>query len=207
MKHQTSIQVRTAFTTRRNDLDNSIYVQDEAAHLADIKGDHSEAKRRRDSAADLKRKAKRKPESEVFQLPTWLVRDLGGPRDTIAYLIKERALTVIQGRTALILREHLEGQSITIGGQEVKDFVEGGQSSGMESMCDKMRIGRQAWKVAMEAPDPKTRKAVERVIAGKAGLKQARRLLGVADAKAHTLLKANLILALDAATAYLGAGT
>jgi len=207
MTRPNTITQARGYSTRRNDIDNAIWSNEEAAHIADISGDHSEALKRRQTAASLKQRGKRKPEETPYLLPTWLVRDLGGPRDTIAYLIKERDLTVIQGRTALILREHLEGQSITIGGQEVTDFVQGGQASGMESMCDKMRVGRQAWKLALDATDVKARKAVERVIAGKAGLKQARRLLGMADAKAHAMLKANLVSALNAATAYLGAST
>ncbi len=205
MKHQSQLKPQRAYVTRRSDFDNSLWVQEEAERLALIDGNPEEAKRRRDAAIDLKAKKRRAPE-DVYLLPTWLVRDLGGPRDPIAYLVKERALTVNQGRTALMLREHAEGITIDVQGNgEFGVFVQGGQQTGLEGWCDKRKHGVHAWKLALDACEVRARRAVERVICGKAGLKQARRLLGMENNKAHDTLKANLTRALDASTAYLGA--
>lgn len=189
----------------RYDSDRAIRANEDAERIALIDGDADEALRRRNAAADLRRKRTR-PISEAEILPVWLVRDLGGPRDTIAYLIKDKALSVQQGRTALLLREYREGLTISIEGHGISDYVQGGQAVGMEAHCDKMRAGRHAWKLAQEACEAKAWKAVDRVICGKAGLKQARRLIGGGNEAAHATLKANLIRALNASTAYLGAG-
>lgn len=189
----------------RYDSDRAIRANEDAERLALIDGDTAEALRRRNAAADLRRKQTR-PANETEILPVWLVRDLGGPRDTIAYLIKDKALSVQQGRTALLLREYCEGLTISIEGHGISDYVQGGQAVGMEAHCDKMRAGRHAWKLAQEACEPKAWKAVDRVICGKASLRSANRLIGGDTGRAVALLKANLILALNASTAYLGAG-
>lgn len=205
MTQNNLIERQRGYVTRRNDPDNSLWVQEEAERLALIDGDVDEAKRRRDAAMDLKKK--RRPTADAaYLLPLWLVRDLGGPRDPIAYLVKERSLTVNQGKTALLLREHVEGVTIDIQGNgDFGVFIQGGAQSGLEAWCDKRKHGVHAWQLALDACEPRARKAVERVICGRAGLKQARRLLGMENNKAHGLLKANLTRALNAATAYLGA--
>lgn len=197
-------QAQRAYVTRRSDTDNAIWTNEEAERIALIDGDVAEATRRRNAAADLKRKQKRSEQQDARELPVWLVRDLGGPRDTIAHLIKDKALTAQQGRTALLLREYREGLTISIEGHGVADYVQGGQVVGMEAHCDKMRAGRHAWKLAQEACERRAWRAVDRVICGKAGLKQARRLIGGGNVKAHAILKDNLIRALNASTAYLG---
>ena len=201
---KTATQQQRAYITRRNDPDNALWTQQEAERLAMIDGNADEALRRRNAAAALKAKHKREASAEPFSVPEWLVRDLGGARDTIVYMMKERELTVIHARTALLLREHREGVTIDIQGGEFGVYVEGGREAGLEAWCDKRKHGLNAWREALNASEPKARKAVERVICGHAGLKQARRLLGIADAKAHAMLKHNMVLSLDAATAYLG---
>lgn len=201
-----TIAVQRAYHAGNRGIEYAERVQTEAERLALIEGNPEEAKRRRNAGIDLAKK--QRASGDVFLLPSWLVRDLGGPRDTIAYMIKDRALTVMHGRTALLLREHAEGVTISISGNgEFGVFVEGGQDGGMEAHCDKRFVGIQAWRLALGAVEPATVKAVQRVINGHAGLKQARRLIGGRDQTAHNMLKDNLHKALDAATAYLGAGT
>lgn len=200
-----TIAIQRAYHAKDRGLGHAELVQGEAERLALIDGNASEAQRRRNAGIDLANK--RRQPADLYLLPVWLMRDLGGPRDTIAYLIKGRQLTVIQGRTALLLREHTEGITISIASNgEFGVFVEGGMDSGMEAHCDKRFIGIQAWRLALGAVDPIAVKAVQRVINGHAGLKQARRLIGGENNAAHVMLKANLIKALDAANAYLGAG-
>jgi hypothetical protein len=199
-----TIAVQRAYHAGNRGIEYAERVQTEAERLALIEGNPEEAKRRRNAGIDLAKK--QRASGDVFLLPSWLVRDLGGPRDTIAYLIKQKELTVIHGRAALSLREHTEGVTISISGNgEFGVFVEGGQDGGMEAHCDKRFVGIQAWRLALGAVEPATVKAVQRVINGHAGLKQARRLIGGENNAAHTMLKANLIKALDAANAYLGA--
>jgi len=201
-----TIAIQRAYHAKDRGLGHAELVQSEAERLALNNGNASEAQRRRNAGIDLANK--RKQPADIFLLPVWLMRDLGGPRDTIAYLIKQRELTVIHGRAALCLREHSEGVTISISGNgEFGVFVEGGQDGGMEAHCDKRFVGIQAWRLALGAVDPVTVKAVQKVINGHAGLKQARRLIGGRDQTAHNMLKDNLHKALDAATAYLGAGT
>lgn len=201
-----TIAIQPAYHAKDRGLGHAELVQSEAERLALNNGNASEARRRRNAGIDLANK--RKQPADIFLLPTWLMRDLGGPRDTIAYLIKQKELTVIHGRAALSLREHTEGVTISISGNgEFGVFVEGGQDGGMEAHCDKRFVGIQAWRLALGAVEPATVKAVQRVINGHAGLKQARRLIGGRDQTAHNMLKDNLHKALDAATAYLGAGT
>ena len=200
-----TIAIQRAYHARDRGLAHAELVQSEAERLALIDGNVGEAKRRRNAGVDLANK--RRQPADLFLLPTWLMRDLGGPHDTIAYLIKQRQLTVIHGRTALSLREHTEGDTISISGNgEFGVFVEGSQDGGMEAHCDKRFVGVQAWRLALGAVDPKATKAVQKVINGHAGLKQARRLIGGGNEAAHQMLKGNLHKALDAATAYLGAG-
>jgi len=200
-----TVAIQRAYHAGNRGIEYAERVQSEAERLALIEGNPEEAKRRRNAGIDLAKK--QRAGGDVFLLPSWLVRDLGGPRDTIAYMIKDRALTVMHGRTALLLREHTEGVTIDIqGGGEFGVFVDGGLDAGLEGWCDKRRHGVQAWKLALDACEPRSRKAVQKVINGLAGLKQARRLIGGENNAAHTMLKANLIKALDAANAYLGAG-
>lgn len=203
---RSEVAIQRAYHAKDRGLGYSERVQAEAERLALIDGDPEEARRRRNAGMDLAKK-QRQPKEGAFALPVWLMRDLGGARDTIAYLIKDRALTVGHGKTALLLREHVEGVTIDIaGGGEFGVFVDGGTDAGLEGWCDKRRYGVEAWRLAMEASEPKARKAVQKVIQGRAGLKQARRLIGGGNDAAHKMLKANLVKALDAASAYLGAG-
>lgn len=202
MSHTTA---QPAYHARFRGVDYAERMQSEAERKALIDGDVEEAKRRRNAGIDLAKKQKRG--GETAPLPVWLMRDLGG-RDMIANMVKGRELTVQHGMTALLLREHTEGVTISIsGGGEFGVYVDGSQDAGLEGWCDKRRHGVQAWKLAMEATDPKARKAVERVINGLAGSAQARRLIGGANVQAHATLKASLRSALDAANAYLGATT
>jgi len=201
-----TVTAQRAYHAKFKGVEYAESVQVDAERQALIEGNAEEALRRRNAGMDLAKK-RRRPGAEAFVLPTWLVKDLGGPRDTIAYLIKDRQLSVIQGRTALLLREHTEGVTISISGNgEFGVFIEGGQDGGMEAHCDKRFVGVQAWRLALGAVDPKATKAVQKVINGHAGLKQARRLIGGGNEAAHQMLKDNLHKALDAATAYLGAG-
>lgn len=201
-----TIKQQRGYVTRRNDPDNSLWVQEEAERLALIDGDPAEAKRRRDAAMDLKNKRRRAPAEAAFLLPLWLVRDLGGPRDPIAFLVKERSLTVLQGKTALLLREHVEGVTIDIQGSgEFGVFIQGGEQGGLEAWCDKRRHGVHAWRLALDSCEPETRNAVRKIICGHIALRQAYRLIGGDTTKAAAKLKVSVRNALDAATAYLGA--
>ena len=199
MTHTTA---QPAYHASYRGTDYAERVQGEAERQALINGDPAEALRRRNAGIDLAKKQRR---GELSPVPAWLIRDLGS-RDTIGNMVKARELSVQHGMTALMLREHTEGVTISVsGGGEFGVYVDGSQDAGLEGWCDKRRHGVQAWRLAMEATEPKARKAVERVVNGLAGTKQARRLIGGADVKAHASLKANLQRALDAASAYLGA--
>lgn len=54
MKHASTLKPQKAYITRRTDLDNAMFVQDEAEVIALQRGDAEEAKRRRDAKADLR---------------------------------------------------------------------------------------------------------------------------------------------------------
>jgi len=202
---KTVIKPQRAYITRRADSDNARFVQREAEIIALQNGDTAEAARRRYAEQKLAAKQRKTP-VDAYLLPGWLVRDLGGPRDVVAALIKERSLTALLGRVALILREHDEGVSIDIQGNgDFGVFVQGGAQAGMEAVCDKRAVGRHAWHVALSACEPRARKAVERAILGYAGMAQAYRLIGGDTTKATSIFKHNMQSALSAAGAYLGA--
>ncbi len=205
MKHSAKVKAQRAYVTRRNDADNARFVQREAEIIALQNGDTAEAARRRYAEQKLASKQRKTP-IDAYLLPEWLLRDLGGPRDVVAALIKDRSLTAALGRVALILREHVEGVSIDIQGNgDFGVFIQGGEQSGMESVCDKRAFGRHAWSLTLEACDPRARKAVERSIMGLCGMAQAYRLIGGDTTKATKIFKQNMRSGLSAAAAYLGA--
>ena len=127
MKHSAKVKAQRAYVTRRNDADNARFVQREAEIIALQNGDTAEAARRRYAEQKLASKQRKTP-IDAYLLPEWLLRDLGGPRDVVAALIKDRSLTAALGRVALILREHVEGVSIDIQGNgDFGVFIQGGE--------------------------------------------------------------------------------
>lgn len=185
--------------------ERAIRAQEEAEQFAFIAGDFAEANRRRHARENIERKSRRRVDVDVWTIPPWLVEGLGGARDAIVLLMKSRDLSSLHGQTAIRLREHTQGITITIEGNGAFGvFVDGGQASGLEDWCDKRRHGVRAWTLALGAVPPRAVRPVRALILGKT-LTQAGRLYGGDTAKAHAAVKLEVGRALDAATAYLGA--
>lgn len=140
MKHQTVLKPQRAYVTRRNDADNSLWVQEEAERLALIDGDADEAKRRRDAAMDLKKKRRR---VEIKPLPAATIEALG-PRDAISNMLKERFLEERHGRTVLHLRDYMVRRQVTMSGGGNLVFVDGGAKSEMIDRVANLRRGEAA---------------------------------------------------------------
>ena len=204
MKQQTTIMSDRPAIGRSVTREQAIRANERAAQQAEIDGDFEEAKRRRDAVYDLKLGQR---QTVIEPLPTWLVRDLGGVRDPIARLVKDRELSVVQAKAALILREHEEGEAVVVqtGDSGLILFVDGRIGSGLEALCDARARGREMWRLLRGSLSHRASMAVERMIRGKASMRQAARLYGGDTTKACKVLRSELRAGLDASLSYVGA--
>jgi len=170
MKHQTVLNPQRAYVTRRNDADNSLWVQEEAERLALIDGDADEAKRRRDAAMDLKKKQRR---SEVKPIAFGVIRELGS-RDAIGNMLKARQLEERHGRTALCLRDYMVAREVHLAASGNLVFVQGGQASGMETKIHALQQAERALEAAERTlPGVEFVKPVTGLVCGHVSMRQA----------------------------------
>lgn len=170
MKYSSTTAQQRAYVTRRADFDNSLYVQEEAERLALIDGDHEEAKRRRDAAMDLKSK---KRQATIAPLPFGIIRELGS-RDAIGNMLKTRFLEERHGRTTLQLRDYMVAREVTVGGSGNLIFVDGGQTSGIESKLHALKQAEKAVDAAQRTlPGAEFVKPVTGLVCGHITLPQA----------------------------------
>jgi hypothetical protein len=191
-----TVKLQRAYTTRRNDADNSLFVQQEAERLAVIDGDFEEAHRRRIAAQSLKAKHRR---GEVKPIAFHLIRELG-PRDAIANMLKTRHLEERHGRTALCLRDYMVCREVHLGGSGNLVFVEGGKSGDLADRINALRQGQRAV-AAAEATLPSLDfvKPVTGLVCGHVTLLQAGRIIGGDTTKCKLRVKGALKQYLEAA--------
>lgn len=201
MKHQSSLKAQRAYITRRSDLDNSMFVQDEAEVIALQNGDAAEALRRRNARLDLQAK-KRRP--EIKPLPAAMIQALG-KQDAISNMLKDRYLEERHGRTALHLRDYLVRREVTMGGNSDLVFVQGGVKSEMIDRVAGLRAGAQAIEAGVRTlPSENFLKPVTKLLCGHIGIVQAGRLVGGRSEKAQSSVKAALRNYLEAAEPFFG---
>ena len=135
-----TVKAQRAYVTRRSDLDNSMFLQDEAEIIALQNGDQAEATRRRNAKQDLKAKRRR---AEVKPIAFGIVKELG-KRDAIANMLKARFLEERHGRTTLQLRDYMVSREVTMSAGGNLVFVDGGQSSGIESKLHALQQAARA---------------------------------------------------------------
>jgi len=136
-----TVKMQRAYTTRRNDADNSLWCQEEAERLALIEGDPEEAHRRRIAAQSLKAKHRRR--GEVKPIAFGIIRELGS-RDAIGTMLKTRFLEERHGRTCLQIRDYMVARQVTMAGGGDLVFVEGNQSGGIENRIHALRMAARA---------------------------------------------------------------
>jgi len=136
-----TVKLERAYITRRNDADNSVWLQEEAERLALIDGDPEEAHRRRIAAQSLKSKQRRR--SEVKPIAFGIIRELGS-RDAIGNMLKTRFLEERHGRTALRLRDYMVARQVTMGAGGNLVFVDGGKAGGIENKIHGLRQASSA---------------------------------------------------------------
>ena len=197
-----TVKPQRAYITRRNDPDNSRFVQRDAEIIALQNGDTAEAARRRYAEQKLAAKARK----EIKPLPAGLIRELG-PRDAISNLLKDRFLEERHGRTALYLRDYMTKREVTMSGGGNLVFVDGGMASGIESKLHALRMASQGI-AAGEATLPSAAfvKPVTGLLCGFVTLLQAGRQLGGQTDKAKTRVKGALKAYLEAAEPFFGGG-
>lgn len=199
---KTTIQPQRAYITRRTDLDNSVYSNEEASRIAWNKGDEAEAKRRQNAADTLKRKHQR---GERKPIDAGLIRELG-PRDAISNMLVARKLEERHGMTALMLRIYESKVVVSSGGGNLV-FIDGKTKPGMESLMDRLRAGHRA-KQAADAtlPAKEYGKPVHGLVCGHIILLQAARMIGGQTDRAKGRVTDALRVYLEAAEPYFGGG-
>jgi len=197
-----TVKMQRAYTTHRNDADNSLWCQEEAERLALIEGDPEEAHRRRIAAQSLKSKQRRR--SEVKPIAFGIIRELGS-RDSIGNMLKDRFLEERHGRTALRLRDYMVARQVTMAAGGNLVFVDGGQSGGIESKIHALRQASAALS-AGEATLPGVEfvKPVTGLVCGHVTLLQAGRLIGGDTTKCKARVKVALKQYLEAAEPFFG---
>jgi hypothetical protein len=172
-----------------------------AADLCEIDGDLAEAKRRRDAAIDLQRK----PFSfDLYELPKWLLDDLGGGNDPIVRMVRRKAIDILQAKCALFLREHHQGITLSLSRDGVQIYVDRQPLGGLEGLTDARRKGAMAWNVALNAIEQREALPVRWLILGGARPKALRQYGGDIH-EARAVLDLSTSKALEAASAYIGA--
>jgi hypothetical protein len=192
-----TVKLQRAYTTRRNDPDNSLWVQEEAERLALIDGDLEEAHRRRIAAQSLKSKHRR---GEVKPIAFHLIRELG-PRDAIGYMLKERFLEERHGRTALILRTY----EMPAPKSPNLERVEHSGGSGLEGMVDaRLRLARAKNAAELTLPSAEYKTPVTGLVCGSMSIGQAGRIIHGDKNRGPKLVKAALRNYLEAAEPFVG---
>jgi len=191
MKQQTIRQAR-AYTTRRNDLDNAIWSNEEAAKLHDINGEAAEASKCRLRAEALRAKHKR---GEAKPVDAGLINQLG-PRTAIANMLKDRFLEDRHGMTALMLRNYENPAPKS----PMLVFIEGGNGSGMEGMADiRIRLHKAKQAAERTLPSKAYKKPLSELVRGHITLKQAGRQINGNEKTGQDRVKKALRVYLEAA--------
>lgn len=199
MKHSAKIKTQRAYVTRRNDADNSLFVQQEAAILAFQDGDLPEMKRREAAATALKAKRRR---AEIKPLPAACIQALG-ERDSISNMLKDRFLEERHGRTALHIRDYMVRRQVTTSGSGNLVFVEGGVKSEMIDRVAGLRRGAQALEAGERTlPSLDFVKPITGLLCGFITIKQAAGQLGGNTDKAKARVRGALKQYLEAAEPY-----
>ncbi len=201
MRHNSKLKPQRAYITRRNDADNALFVQEEAAVLAFQDGNLEEMKRREQAARALKSKRRR---AEIKPLPAAMIRALG-KNDAISNMLKDRYLEERHGRTALHLRDYMVRREVTMGGSGNLVYVDGGARSEMIDRVAGLRQGAQAV-LAGEAtlPSHDYLKPVTALLCGHINITQAGRIIGGDTGKAQARVKQALRNYLQAAEPFFG---
>lgn len=195
------IKQQRAYITRRSDLDNSMWLQDEAEIIALQNGDQAEATRRRNAKQDLKAKRRR---AEIKPLPAAIIQALG-KQDAISNMLKERELAERHGRTALHLRDYMVRREVHMGGSGTLVFVEGGKQSEMIDRIAALQQGERAVDAGQRTlPGENYIKPVTKLVCGHINIVQAGRLVGGRSGKAQSGVKAALRNYLEAAEPFFG---
>lgn len=203
MKHTTAIQKQKAYVSPSFTPERRMTKLQEARTHAIMHGHKDEEGRIQHALSNLRQKALQQNKVPEGMSLT-LAKDLGGARDPIFIMIKGRKLNHAQGWAAVLLREHNEGLTIHMGASgESIGRVDGGQSNGMEAMCDRRFNGRIAWSRAQEACQERVWRAAKSVICGTSIRKSCRLLPGRTETIVP-LIQEQVSDALDAAAAYLG---
>lgn len=201
MRHNSKLKPQRAYITRRNDADNSLFVQEEAAILAFQDGNTEEMKRREQAARALKSKRRR---AEIKPLPAAMIQALG-KNDPISNMLKDRYLEERHGRTALHLRDYMVRREVTMGGSGNLVYVEGGSRSEMIDRIAGLRQGAQAISAGERTlPSQDFLKPVTGLLCGHINMTQAGRLIGGDTGKAQSRVKQALRNYLEAAEPFFG---
>lgn len=202
---KTTIQPQRAYITRRTDLDNSVYVQEEAARILDQKvskteADEAEIKRLRQRASTFRDKQKSRKANGAP--PGWLIAKLGG-KDPISEMLRDRHLTERQGLAALSLRHYRMAEVAGLRSAEITDFTEGGVPLEMIDKVLKLDIGRRARDAGRHAvPDLRWQKPSEKMIIGDCrNMKQAARMVCMREERARPIVQGHIVAYLDGAAA------
>lgn len=204
-KHTSLIaeQEITAKPGRRVTVDQAIRNNLRAELDAERDGDFAEAKRCRARVVDLENK-KRFKSLDLYELPKWLLDDLGGGHDPIVRMVRRKAIDILQAKCALFLREHNEGVTLSFSREGVQIFVDRQALGGLEALTDARRKGAMAWNVALGALEQREVLPVRWLILGGARSK-ALRQYGGDVLEARPALDLATGKALEAANAYIGA--
>jgi hypothetical protein len=195
------IKQQRAYVTRRNDPDNSLFVQQEAAVLAFQQGDDAEMKRRENAAQALKAKRRR---AEIKPIAFHIIRELGS-RDAIGNMLKARQLEERHGRTTLCLRDYMVSREVTMGTGNNLVFVQGGQASGIESKLHALQQAERAVQAGEHTlPGTEFVKPVTGLVCGHMNLLQAGRIIGGDTTKCKERVRHALRKYLEAAEPFFG---
>ena len=203
MKHTSALKPQKAYITRRSDLDNSLWLQEEAERLALIDGNPEEAKRRRDAATDLRSKKRR---AKISPIPFGIIRELGS-RDSISNMLKDRFLEERHGRTALQLRDYMVARTVHMGGSGDLVFIDGKQAGDLADKIHGLRQGQRAV-AAGEATLPAQSfiRPITGLVCGHVTLPQAAGQLRGRAQRVQGELKNALRVYLEAAEPFFGGG-
>jgi len=178
---------------------------EEAAVLAFESGKYAEFDRLTHSIKSQNDKVIQAERRYAELVPLALIWDLGGNQDGIVTLMKKRRLTVIHGKVAQLLREHVEGETIEQPGRaEFIGYVDGaGNNDVAETRHDARERGRRAWACARRRAGPEYAQAVSMAIQGRRLTDAAHAITGRHE-RAMKMLPIVIKGALDEAGAYIG---
>lgn len=170
-----TVAIQRAYHTRRTDIDNSIWSQEEAERKALEVGDHGEALACRNRARALKTRARQNAQPKDF---SGMTKSLGGERDPISIMLVSGKLDIGQARAALIVRDYFENETITLSGGDNMTFVDGGKSGGMEDKIHARLVVGDAWRKAMAKVTLGDGAQVQAIILGRHSVREAAKRRG-----------------------------